>query len=161
MLRDRIRVLLRGVLIVAIIFGTLSSAAAAENRFGLGLIIGEPTGLSANYQLSEDNSIDMAVAWNVSGNNDFVLHADYLWYKNGFFQAGEAKMPLYFGVGGRMVMRSNKSDKFGIRVPIGISYRFADPGFVELFGELAPVLDLAPSMKLDFNAAVGVRFYLF
>ena len=102
-----------------------------------------------------------AVAWNVSANNDFVLHADYLWYKHGFFQAGKVKMPLYFGVGGRMVLRDNNSDKFGVRVPVGVSYRFIDPEFVELFGELAPVLDLAPSMKLDFNIGIGVRFYFF
>ena len=159
-LRTKI-VLLQAALILVTLLVTLSPAAAEEKRFGLGLIVGEPTGLSANYMLGPDNSIDLAVAWNVSGGNDFVLHADYLWYMHDFFQAGTAKMPLYFGVGGRMVLRNNDSDKFGVRVPIGVSYRFADPGFVELFGEVAPVLDLAPSMKMSFNAGIGVRFYLF
>ena len=152
-------VVLQCALVMVMLLSSLSTAAAEEKNFGLGVMVGEPTGLSANYFLSKDNSIDLAVAWNVSGNNDSVLHADYLWYKNGFFQAGKAQMPLYFGVGGRMVFRDNNSDKFGVRVPIGVSYRFDDPGFLELFGEVAPILDLAPSMKLDFNASIGVRFY--
>ena len=42
-------------------------------------------------------------------------------------------MPLYFGVGGRMVLRDNKDDRFGVRVPVGVSYRFIDPEFLELF----------------------------
>ena len=156
-LRPRVVVLPLALLLI-ILLSSLS-AAAEEKNFGLGIMVGEPTGLSANYFLSKDNSIDLAVGWNASGNNDFVLHADYLWYKNGFFQAGNAKMPLYFGVGGRLVLRDNNSDKFGVRIPVGVSYRFPDPEFLELFGELAPVLDLAPSMKLDFNIGVGVRFY--
>ena len=152
-------VLLQFTLLMFMLLTSLSSAAAEEKRFGLGLIVGEPTGLLANYLLGPDNAIDLAVAWNVSGNNDTVLHADYLWYKHGFFQAGKATMPLYFGVGGRMVFRDNNSNKFGVRVPIGVSYRFADPRFLELFGEVAPVLDLTPSMKLDLNVGIGVRFY--
>lgn len=160
MLINRIKVVLFQVSLIGIIsLFTLSPAKAEEKSFGLGLIIGEPTGLSANYFLTPDNSIDLAFAWNVSGNNDTVLHADYLWYKHGFFQAGKAQMPLYFGVGGRMVFRDNNSDKFGVRVPVGLTYRFADPKFLELFGEVAPVLDLAPSMKLDLNVGIGVRFY--
>ena len=83
MLWTRIRtVLLQAVLISATLLVTLLPAAAEEKRVGLGIIVGEPTGLSANYLLGPDNSIDLAVAWNVSGNNDFVLHADYLWYKH-------------------------------------------------------------------------------
>lgn len=159
-LRTKI-VLLQAALILATLLVTLSPAAAEEKRFGLGLIVGEPTGLSANYLLGQDNAIDLAVAWNVSGNNDFVLHADYLWYRHDFFQAGQAKMPLYYGVGGRMVFRDNKSDKFGIRVPIGVSYRFADNESLELFGEIVPILDLTPSMKLDLNVGIGGRIYFF
>ena len=160
MFRTRIRiVLLQTALIVITFLFTLSTAAAEEKNFGLGLIVGEPTGLSANYFLSKENAIDLAVAWNASGNNDFVLHADYLWYRHGLFKAGKVDMPLYFGVGGRLVLRDNDSDKFGVRVPVGVSYRFIDPEFLELFGELAPIVDLAPSTKLDFNIGIGVRFY--
>ena len=162
MLWLRIRtVLLQTALVSALVLVTLSPATAETKRVGLGLIVGEPTGLSANYLLSKENAIDLAVAWNLSGDNDFILHADYLWYRYGFIQAGKVEMPLYFGVGGRMVLRDKKSDKFGVRVPVGVSYRFVDPEFLELFGELVPILDLAPSTKLDFNVGIGVRFYFF
>jgi hypothetical protein len=163
MIRHRTRtVLLQAVaLIVTTLLVALSPAAAEEKRFGLGLIVGEPTGVSGKYLLGEENAIDLAVAWNLSGDNDFTLHADYLWNKSDLIQVGSEKMLFYFGVGVRMELRDNKSDKFGVRVPIGVSYRFVDPKFLELFGEVAPVVDLAPSTKMDLNVGTGARFYFF
>jgi hypothetical protein len=163
MIRHRTRtVLLQAVaLIVTTLLVALSPAAAEEKRFGLGLIVGEPTGVSGKYLLGEENAIDLAVAWNLSGDNDFTLHADYLWNKSDLIQVGSEKMLFYFGVGVRMELRDNKSDKFGVRVPIGVSYRFVDPKFLELFGEVAPVVDLAPSTKMDLNVGIGARFYFF
>ena len=40
------------------------SRADSPGAFGLGLVIGDPTGLSAAYKLSGDRSVDAAVAWN-------------------------------------------------------------------------------------------------
>ncbi len=154
-------VLLSTVLCLTMIFCSLASAVAAERPFGLGVIVGEPTGLSAKYLLNRENAIDLAVAWNLSGDNDFTLHADYLWHVYDLIKVNTGEMPVYFGVGGRMDLRDNKDDKFGVRIPVGVSYQFADPKFLELFGEIAPIIDLAPSTKLDLSVAIGARFYLF
>ncbi len=152
-------VLLELLLITVLLLFTLSTAAAEEKRLGLGAIIGEPTGLSANYLLSKDNAIDFSIGWNISGSNNFNLHADYLWYRHGLLKPTSGTMAVYYGVGGRMELRENASDNFGVRVPIGVSYRFADPQALEVFGEIVPILDLAPSTDFDFNIGIGVRFY--
>jgi hypothetical protein len=154
-------VLLSTILCLTMILCSMASAVAAERPFGFGVILGEPTGLSAKYLLNRENAIDLAVAWNLSGDNDFTLHADYLWHNYDLFKIKTGVMPVYFGVGARMELRDNKDDRFGVRIPVGVSYQFAEPKFLELFGEIAPILDLAPSTKLDLNVGIGARFYLF
>lgn len=154
-------VLLSIALGLTMILCSLSIAVAAERQFGFGLIVGEPTGLSAKYLLNRENAIDLAVAWNLSGDNDFILHADYLWHVYDLIQVKSGQMPLYFGVGGRMELRNNKDDRFGVRIPVGVSYQFAEPRFLELFGEIAPIIDLAPSTNMDLSVGIGARFYLF
>jgi hypothetical protein len=47
-----------------------SSGASAQIRsdedFGLGLILGEPTGLSLKYWFDEERAVDGALAWSLS-----------------------------------------------------------------------------------------------
>lgn len=162
MTEQRIKTILRqAVLIATGLLFCLSPADAAGEQVGLGLIVGEPTGLSAKYQIDRVNAIDLAVAWNLSGDNDFTLHADYLWHNYELVKFGSGETALYFGLGGRMELRDNKSDRFGVRIPIGLSYRFTEPEFLELFGEVAPILDLAPSTRFDMNVGIGARVYFF
>lgn len=47
----------------------------------------------------------------------------------------------------------------GIRIPVGVSYEFPSAPF-DVFGEIAPIVDLAPETELAFNAGVGVRVWL-
>ena len=163
MLRNRtVIAIFQIALVMTVSLFTLSTALAApaeEKRLGLGAILGEPTGLSANYLLGKNNAIDFSIGWNVSGDNNFNLHSDYLWYRHGLLKPSSGSMAVYFGVGGRMELRENASDNYGARAPIGVSYRFADPQALEVFGEIVPILDLSPSTEFDINIGVGVRYY--
>ncbi len=65
-------------------------------------------------------------------------------------------MPLYYGIGGRLL---NTSDtRVGIRGVIGLDYLFASSP-LDLFFEIAPVLDFAPDTQMDLEGGVGMRFY--
>ncbi len=154
-------VLLRAVLSLTLILSSLTVAGAAGEQIGFGVIVGEPTGLSAKYLINRESAIDLAVAWNLSGDNDFILHSDFLWHLYGLFKIGRVDMPLYFGVGGRIELRESRRDKVGIRLPVGVSYRFEDPQFLELFVETAPILDLTPDTKMDLNIGTGARIFFF
>jgi len=149
------------IAIAAILLAGLSANTYAKQDLGLGVIVGEPTGLSLKYWLDEDRAIDAAAAWSFSGHDSFQLHADYLFHRFDIFETGEVtgKMPLYYGLGARVKDKDKDDDTvFGLRIPLGITYLFADAPF-DLFAELVPIVDLAPDVDVDINAAIGFRFY--
>ena len=83
--------------------GSLISSIASESSgitrvkgtFGIGVVLGEPTGVSGKYWLSEQTAIDGAFGY--SFGDRFRVSMDYLVHTNAF-EAPE--FPLYYGVGG-------------------------------------------------------------
>jgi hypothetical protein len=149
--------------IIGLLLAVASANARTQDTFGLGVIVGEPTGLSLKYWLDKERAIDGAAAWSSSENDSFQLHSDYLIHNYEFL--GSDELPFYYGLGARLKFKDNdgrgrnrNDDIFGIRVPLGITYLFDDAP-IDLFFELVPVLDLAPDVDLDINAAIGLRFY--
>jgi hypothetical protein len=143
-------------------------AAGAFEGIGVGAIVGEPTGISVKKWLSPTRAVDFAAAWSFSENDSLELHGDYLFHDFTLLkpQGIKGRMPVYTGLGVRVKLRDsgnsggrNAHDNLiGVRVPIGISYLFGDAP-VDLFGELVPILDLAPDSRFDINLAFGARLY--
>jgi hypothetical protein len=151
------------ITIISLFLSVLSANAFAQDKFGLGVILGEPTGLSLKYWLGKEHAIDGAVAWSYSENDSLQLHTDYLVHNYDVFNTDE--LPFYCGLGARLKFkeddgrgRNENHAIFGIRIPLGVTYVFDDAP-VDLFFELVPVLDLAPDVELDINAAIGLRIY--
>jgi len=150
----------------ALAFG--AQAARAETGLGIGVIVGEPTGVSIKKWIGETRAVDFAAAWSFSGEGSFQIHADYLIHNFSLLKLEglKGRLPVYFGVGGRIKLKganegkeqNNEDDSVGIRVPFGIAYIFADSP-VDVFAEIVPVLDVVPDTKLHVNAAIGARFY--
>lgn len=146
----------------------LAQGVRAQDDFGIGVILAEPTGLSAKLWLNEAEAVDAAAAWSFSDYSSFQFHADYLIHRFDLFRnidTSVGRPALYFGLGGRLKLgedngRGDDDDKnrLGIRVPVGMTYIFARAPF-DVFGEVVPVLDVAPDTEVDFNAAIGGRFY--
>ena len=137
---------------------TSSSSSYNHGNFGIGVILGEPTGLSAKMWTSKNTAFDLGVAWSFSGDGHFHIHGDYLFHNFGLFDVSKGSLPLYFGIGVRMLFRDNADDKIGVRIPIGLEY-FFDGVPLAVFGEVVPILDLAPSTEFDINGGLGIRFY--
>ncbi|MFH1956944.1 MAG: DUF3996 domain-containing protein [bacterium] len=143
--------------------------AAQDGELGLGIILGEPTGLSAKLWKTDTTAIDGAVAWSLSGRDALLLHVDYLFHNFNLFNVEKGKLPFYYGFGGRIKVEEDTTNKngvtnngdtrVGIRVPVGISYIFADAP-VDIFLEIVPVLDLAPDTDFDLDVGIGVRYFL-
>ena len=158
----------RVALMVMFMILTAVSVLRAEEGFGIGVIVGEPTGLSIKKWIGKDRAIDAAAAWSFSENDSFQIHADYLIHNFGILKTGDVggRLPLYFGVGGRLKLENHDSPKgrnshdalLGVRIPLGISYLFAKAP-VEIFAEIVPILDLVPDTEFDLNGAIGARFY--
>jgi hypothetical protein len=129
---------------------------AQDHGFGMGLILGEPTGLSAKLWTSGDNAFDFAAAWSFKGDGHLLLQADYVWHFFNLMPVSSGKLPLYIGIGGRVVLADDPS--FGIRIPIGIDYLFADAP-IDVFLELVPILDLSPETDFGVGGGIGIRYW--
>lgn len=154
--------LVAGLTLAGVVFAQ-KDVRVEDKALGIGVMVGEPTGISLKRWISEDRAVDAGIAWSFSGNDSLHVHADYLFHRFDLTQTTElrGRFPLYFGVGGRIKVKGDKHDhdtKAGVRIPFGMSYLFDDAP-IELFGEIVPVLDLVPDTDLDLNAAIGARFY--
>jgi hypothetical protein len=147
-------------LALALLFGVLAAgnANAQVTKFGMGAIIGEPTGIDGKFFLSGRNAIEGAVAWSLSGNNDLHLQGDYLYHWYDWIEPKEGRMPVIFGIGARVEFRENQDDLLGIRFPIGVAYEMADAPF-DFFGQIVPILELTPDTDFDLEGAFGARFW--
>lgn len=132
--------------------------ATAADRVGLGIIVGEPTGVSLKIGRTGRNAIDFGFAWSLQDDNDLHIHGDWLYHDFDLISVERGSLPLYFGIGGRVKFRENRDDDIGVRFPVGLSYIFESSPF-DVFLEVVPVLDLAPDTEFDFNAALGGRFF--
>ena len=137
---------------------------AQDHGFGMGLILGEPTGLSAKAWTSTDNAFDFAVAWSFNNyhhdnnHNDgsLLLQADYVWHFFNAISVSKGKLPIYVGIGGRVVLGDKPS--FCIRIPVGIDYLFADAP-IDIFLELVPIMDLSPKTDFGIGGGIGIRYW--
>jgi hypothetical protein len=137
----------------------VGTTSAQEKNVGLGFIIGEPTGIDAKFNLTQVHALEFALAWSLSDENDLHIQGDYLWHKYDVIKLDNSdKMPLFFGVGGRIVLRENVDDIVGVRFPVGLDYIFTNYPF-DIFVEIVPILDLAPDTDFDLEGALGARFW--
>lgn len=130
---------------------------AQENNFGLGIMIGAPTGISAKYWVSEDNAFDFGLAYSfVESTNALSIHADYLYHESRWFPKFD-RMDFYYGYGVR-IRSSSEQTSLGARGVVGLSLMIKEAP-VDIFIELAPVFKLIPSTALNLDASIGARYY--
>ena len=154
------------------LFLLLASAPARADKggdFGLGLIIGDPTGLSGKGFVSETNAIDFAVGFGLLGGDHLHVHADYLWHFD-IKRWSSAQLDLYLGVGPKLGMHFHdgpgwdrgRGDEdwigIGARGPFGLAMRFLEDPF-DIFLEVAAGLWIVPDPHFDLDAAIGARYW--
>jgi len=144
------------VLTLLISFLSFSSVPAQDQGFGLGVILGEPTGISWKAWSGSRTAVDGAVAWSFEKEAAVHLHADLLWHNFGPLRADRGEFNLYYGIGGRV--KFEDGSKLGVRVPLGLGYLF-DTAPMDFFIEIVPILELAPETDFSLNAALGVRYF--
>jgi hypothetical protein len=154
----------------------------ANKTFGLGIMLGAPTGLSGKYFTGPSNAIDFGIGY-LGGYRDddgFHVHADYLWHPVSLVSDEAFELPLYVGIGGRFWNWSHchagcdirhGGGAIGVRGPLGIAFDFNNVP-IDIFVELALVLDFFftddddfddnddyDGIDIDLNGAIGFRYY--
>jgi hypothetical protein len=149
---------LKSSVVIIIIFIILISgySLSQDKKMGAGIILGEPTGFSFKYWLTEKTALDAGLAWSFVDANAFQIQADYLIHNFNLFNFPEGKLPFYFGIGGRVKFSNDVT--LGIRVPLGITWIFNDAAF-DVFFEAVPILDILPETNFTISAAIGGRYF--
>ena len=142
--------------VLVILLGISLSNTFAQKDFGIGIILGDPTGLSAKLYTGSNNAFDFGAAWSFKGDGNLLLQADYVWHSS-LSKTSSGLFALYYGIGGRIIFSDDPN--VGVRIPVGIDYIFSNAP-VDIFLEVVPVLDLIPSTDFDLNGGIGVRFWL-
>lgn len=129
--------------------------AAEKGDFGLGGVVGDPTGATAKYFLSSRQALGAGVG--VS--DTLTLIADYSWHAwNVLPQPKRGELGLYASLGGRL--ETQKHTDFGIRTLAGLSYWPRFKRKAEFFLELGPVFRVAPDVRVRIDGGFGLRVYL-
>ncbi len=144
------------VLMLLAVLLTVASPAFAGG-FGLGIILGEPTGISFKQWLTERNAIDAAAAWSFGDVSAFHVHMDYLYHGPLGADVDPGGILYYVGIGARLKATEGDS-RIGVRLPLGLDYVFDDTP-IDIFFEIAPILDLAPSTDFRMNGSLGLRYF--
>jgi hypothetical protein len=175
------RTLITAFVAAILVVGAVRTANATEvgygRKFGLGFMVGDPTGLSAKLWVGATNSIDFGLGFwgygfdncapgagapcNHFGYHAGTFNADYLWQSN--IVRGQAQLDWHIGAGGRAIWYGGCNGDcfaFAARMPVGLDLMFNNPSMLEVFFELAPTLYFVPAFA-DFGieGALGVRFY--
>lgn len=134
----------------------ISDNFAQDRGTGLGIIVGEPTGISVKNWVSRTVAFHAAAAWSFADEDALHLHVDYVYHNFDLFSPEIGDLALYYGIGGRVKFADDS--RLGIRFPVGLDYMFEDQPF-DLFVELIPILELAPATDFSLNGALGFRFF--
>jgi hypothetical protein len=148
-----------------LLLGCLAGLSFAESNhnIGLGIMLGEPTGISFKMWSRQTVGWDAGAAWSFVGGKYFQIHSDFLLHNFNLFKVDTGRMALFYGAGARLKFGSNDTDGgsdviLSLRVPVGISYEFEKTP-IELFLEVVPMLDLIPSTEVQMAGAIGFRYY--
>ena len=142
---------------VMVVLIAMGAAAPAVAQTSVGVMLGEPSGLSAKQWIGDNSAVDLAVAWSFLAGGSFYVHVDYQQHFDDF-DIDEGDLHWFVGGGAKMAV-SSSALSLGVRVPLGLFYVFEDVP-IELFLEVAPGIDLFPAFLINGGGGIGVRYRL-
>jgi len=165
-------------LVAAVIFAMGAALAPAPARadgvekgsLGIGIVIGEPTGIAAKLYLQDDQALQGALGFTfVSGG--FHAHADYVFHPWILEDREAFTMPAYVGPGIRVMQHRAGRDgdddlRIGVRAVAGLLFDFKEIP-LDVFVEVAGVLETrfgsddenVNGIGLALNGGLGARYY--
>lgn len=137
-----------------------------KGTFGVGIVLGEPTGLCAKLYLDDDTAIQGALGFNFYGsgiqaNAEYVLHPWIVQERDAFV------LPIYLGPGLRFIQYdggrgADNHYAIGLRVVGGMLFDFKEVP-LDVFLEIAGVVEYdfkdGEGVELALNLGAGVRYY--
>ncbi len=157
------------LLLIVMFVSTLKSFSPMGRDFGLGLMIGEPTGLTAKIWTHQSTAFALSIGNSYMGN--LRIGADYLWHFNAF---NSNVINMYVGPGiaigigesgGWWYKNDNKywykqNDEIGVGLRGLLGFNIVPRNTpLEFFGELGLMFGFVPASQSKLEGAVGFRYY--
>ena len=156
-------------IITICLFLVVQLSNAQDRKFGLGIILGEPTGLSAKLWTSSTTAFDFGLGWSVGGDrignyggsydggSRIHFHMDYLWHSFDAIKSSE-RFPLYYGIGGRINTGAGYNSSAAVRGVIGIAWMPHETP-IDIFFEVVPSLQVTSSTGFAIDGGLGARYF--
>jgi hypothetical protein len=135
-----------------------SIAFGQRSEFGIGAVLGNPTGISVKYWTGERMAVDASLGYLIAREEYLLLSAGLLVHPWSIESEGDLIRP-YLGAGASLGFISQIS--MGLRLPFGAAYFFASFP-MEFFAEIDPVVQLTgpDGSRLGIMGYLGARWYL-
>jgi len=152
--------------IIAIMILIVSTQVSGNTgEFGIGAIFGAPTGISGNYILDENRSIDGGLGFSLSNSSDTKLefHSTLLSHKPDSLKAFGQVLGWYYGLGGKIkiVNKDNGGDsefRIGARASLGAKYDIIEAN-CDFFAEAGLIMEFIPDTNGSLDIGIGARYY--
>ncbi len=163
--------LLPVICVYALTFFSNSFAQSPGGKnFGFGIMVGDPTGLTAKFWTQRNSAFVIDVGGSYFGSPR--IGVDYLWHFDAFrsniaklyaglggaLGIGEGKGIYYANDAGRFYFRSDNGIGIGARGVFGVNI-IPQNTPLEVFLELGILVGLTPSFGSAVDSGLGIRFY--
>ncbi|MBX3721012.1 MAG: hypothetical protein KF713_04170 [Turneriella sp.] len=158
---------MRAGFLLFLCFVTIGGSLAASptnqpGHFGIGGIIGEPTGASIKYVIDDRFAVQGALGLSII-EKGFWIGGDFLLqFRNAF--TADGRWPLYLGGGIVIQDRGNRGKttkgdaSLGVRAVAGVEFLATEK--LTIFGEVSMQPFLIPSIDFGLGLGVGARYWL-
>lgn len=147
---------------LALLFLVLSFVPAesrAGGPFGLGFMVGDPTGLTAKLWNGKQRAITGALAFGMSHHHSdaFYLNVMHNWHDYNLAPIDRGQLPFYLGLGGRL-WSGHEDFTLGVRGVGGVAYM---PPYtpIDIFFEIGVCVDFLGDPGGDADAGLGLHYY--
>jgi hypothetical protein len=128
-------------------------------EWGIGVVVPDPVGITGKYFFMDRQAVEVAFGFDGADNDEIVLRGSYLYHFTDLWNIQRGDLPLYFGGGLRLLWDDDEDDVgIGIRAPVGVAW-WMDRYPFEVFGEIAPLLEIEPDDDFKLTVAGGIRWY--
>jgi hypothetical protein len=138
--------------IVLLVVATHSSSA--QQVFGIGLMLGAPSGVSFKASISPSSSADFLFAGGPS--DSFFSQGQYNFTILTLRKTDDHEINLYGGPGMYLRFPIQRKAVFGFSGAFGIGWIFKKN--LEFFTEVSPKMGLIDRTELDMTGGIGFRF---
>jgi hypothetical protein len=149
-----------------VLFLTALPEARTGGPFGLGLVVGAPTGITGKLWTSRTQAWTGALAFSLGNHHDYYndyyydnavyINVMHTWHDFNLADVGSGELPFYLGVGGRLWAAHHFG--LGVRGCGGVSFMPARTP-IDIFLEIGVVIDIVEEPGGDVDAGLGVRYY--